>query len=106
MENSTRIQALNERLDKLIYLNQRFNYTSMVLVNGRLAENPKSAQYTRLLLDIHKEKVGLWVFNRDNNKVYHQNLENAKIAIENILTKETLFGITNPKELLTEAINV
>lgn len=85
-DNKNRIQVLNDRLDKLIYLNQRYHYTTML--SGKIA-NPRAEQYTRLLLAIHKEKVGLWVFNRENNKIYQQNLENAKTSVSKMLLRNT-----------------
>ena len=94
-ENSNRLVVLSARREKLIELNQKHHYTSMVLTKDGLKPNQKEKQYTNLLLRIHGEKVGLWIFNRENNKVYSGHLENAKKAFAS-LTSEHLFNLTSP----------
>lgn len=53
----TRYQHLQQRREKLIELNSRNNYVTMVLTSNGLQPNPKSEQYLRLLLQINKECV-------------------------------------------------
>jgi hypothetical protein len=55
----TRYQHLQERREKLIELNQRYNYVAMVRTKEGLVPNPKSEQYFNLLLQINKECVKL-----------------------------------------------
>ena len=93
--NNNRLAVLNARYERLIELNQKHRYTTMVLTNEGLKSNPKENQYTRLLKKIYQEKVGIWVFNRKNNEVYSENLENAKTAIVS-MTREHLFNLTAP----------
>ena len=90
--NKNRIAVLNDRLDKLIYLNNRFRYTTMV---SKTISNPRSQQYTRVLLAIHREVTLARVFNRQNNKAYAESLHNAKNAVCS-LTKDILYNITKP----------
>lgn len=94
-ENNNRLAVLNARREKLIELNQKYHYTSMVLTKDGLKPNPKEKQYTNLLLRIHEEKVGLWIFNRENNKVYSSHLNNAKNAVAS-LSRNHLFNLTYP----------
>ena len=94
-ENNKRLATLNARYEKLVELNQQNHYTTMILVNGKLTSNPKEKKYTRLLKRIYEEKVGLWVFNRKNNKIYAENLETAKKNIVSI-TRNHLFNLTSP----------
>ena len=93
--NSYRLAVLNARYERLVELNQTHHYTTMVLTSEGLRANPKEKKYTRLLKKIYEEKVGIWVFNRKNNKVYLDNLENAKTAIVS-MTKNHLFNLTSP----------
>ncbi|MCZ8144894.1 hypothetical protein [Flavobacterium sp.] len=80
--NRKRIAQLNERRERLIQMNQAKGYTS----------NHKADQYLRLLLAIHKEKVGLWVFNRENNQEYMSHLNTACSMNMNLLK-----NLTSPK---------
>lgn len=54
-----RYQQLQERREKLIELNQRYSYVTMVRTKEGLVPNPKSEQYFNLLLQINKECVKL-----------------------------------------------
>lgn len=80
--NRKRIEQLNDRREKLILMNQAKGYTS----------NHKADQYQRLLLAIYKEKVGLWVFNRENNKEYQSHLKTASS-----MNMSLLKNLTSPK---------
>jgi len=94
-ENNNRVEILNARYEKLVLLNQQNKYTEMVLTSEGLKPNPKAKKYTKLLKRIYEEKVGLYVFNRENNKTYSKNIDNAKKAIVS-LTRNHLFNLTSP----------
>ena len=93
--NNNRLAVLNARYERLVELNQTHHYTTMVLTNEGLKSNPKEKKYTRLLKRIYEEKVGIWIFNRKNNQIYSENIENAKTAIVSI-TRDHLFNLTSP----------
>jgi hypothetical protein len=83
-QRSSRKAHLNARWEKLVELNRQHKYTKMMLVDGELVTNPKEDQYTRLLSQIHQETIGIFIFNRENNKVYAAHLEGAKNAVANL----------------------
>jgi len=95
-QNKSRLATLSAREERLIEANKRHSYVSMILTSSGLAENPKSERYLKCLLAIHKEKVGLWIFNRENNEIYRANLNNAKSAVSKLLQSDL--------RLLTEPI--
>lgn len=85
-----RITQLNERIEKLIVLNQENRY-----------EGLKFKQYLDLLTAIKREKTSLWLSYRGINANYAEALETAKNAnlkyLKSItLTKEDLFNLTSP----------
>jgi hypothetical protein len=65
-EKLTRMETLLRRQERLIEANLRHDYTTMVLLDGRLVINPRNEQYNRVLLEIHRERVGIWNFKRKN----------------------------------------
>jgi|GWRWMinimDraft_12_1066020.scaffolds.fasta_scaffold18434_1 hypothetical protein len=65
-EKLTRMETLLRRQERLIEANLRHDYTTMVLLDGRLVINPRNKQYNRVLLEIHRERVGIWNFKRKN----------------------------------------
>ena len=65
-EKLTRMETLLRRQERLIEANLRHDYTTMVLMDGRLVINPRNEQYNRVLLEIHRERVGIWNFKRKN----------------------------------------
>lgn len=60
------METLLRRQERLIEANLRHDYTTMVLLDGRLVINPRNEQYNRVLLEIHRERVGIWNFKRKN----------------------------------------
>lgn len=60
------METLLRRQERLIEANLRHDYTTMVLMDGRLVINPRNKQYNRVLLGIHREKVDIWNFKRKN----------------------------------------
>ena len=92
-KNNKRLAVLHARYEKLIELNRKNKYTIMVLTKNGLEKHPKLDKYQKLHLDIYREKVGLWMFNRRENEIYKKNLENARKVM---MTKETLFNLTSP----------
>lgn len=88
--NRKRIAQLNERIERLIQMNSVKRYTTMITgENGKLIPNPKADQYSRLLLEIHKEKTGLYFFNRENNHEYRSHLNMASSMNMNMLKNLT-----------------
>ena len=80
-ENNNRLAVLHARYEKLIELNRKNKYTIMVLTKNGLEKHPKLDKYQKLHLDIYREKVGLWMFNRRENEqisFYKKQLESAK----------------------------
>ena len=63
-EKLTRMETLLRRQERLIEANLRHDYTTMVLLDGRLVINPRNEQYNRVLLEIQRERVGIWNFKR------------------------------------------
>ena len=57
----TRDQQLQERRERLISLNKKHNYVTMVFTKQGLVPNPKSDKYTNLLLQINRECVNLQI---------------------------------------------
>ena len=89
--NRKRIAQLNERIERLIEMNRAKGYTSMITGdNGTLIPNPKANQYSRILLSIHKEKAGLYLFNRENNHEYRSLLNKASSMNMNLLKHLTI----------------
>lgn len=85
-----RIAQLEQRLEKLIALNQEHRY-----------EGVKLKQYLDLLTAIKLEKTSIWLFKRANNSNYSEALETAKNTnikyLKSItLTKTDLFNLTAP----------
>ena len=58
MRNRT-LSQLTDIYDWLIERNQKYNYTFMVMVNGKLADNPKTEPYLKLLLEIKRQRAEL-----------------------------------------------
>ena len=95
--NKKRLLQLQLREERLIQATTRNGYVNMILTQSGLQPNPKEAQYLRLLKEIHAEKVGLWLFNQENNKKYAEHLQTAKGNIAASLTKSVLFNLTAPR---------
>ena len=58
MRNRT-LSQLTDIYDWLIERNQKYNYTFMITVNGKLADNPKTEPYLKLLLEIKSKRIEL-----------------------------------------------
>lgn len=76
-----RLATLIAREQRLIEANSQNDYVTMVLTKQGLISNPKADRYTNLLLEIYREKVGIWIFKRENNEIYKRQLETAKVAV-------------------------
>jgi len=50
-----RLSLLEDKRELLIQMNNSSNYTSMILVDGKLTNNPKTDKYLNLMLSIKKE---------------------------------------------------
>jgi hypothetical protein len=92
MTNQQRLSQLNNRIEFLIELNQKYQYTS---------NDAKCKQYLDLLMVIKKEKTSIWLFNRANNTNYIVALDeakkaNAKYLASISLSREDLFNLTAP----------
>ena len=85
-----KLAVLNNRLEKLIELNQRYGYTSV------LTSEKKTKQYYSLLLRIREEKHAIYI-ERRKNEVYSGHLETAKNNIITTLTRDYLYNLTAPK---------
>lgn len=83
-----KLMVLNERLEKLIELNQKHHYTA----SG--TPEKKIKQYYNLLLMIRNERQDIYIEKRKNES-YSGHLETAKNNITTIL-KGNLFNLTAP----------
>ena len=74
----TRYQQLRQRRERIIELNHKHDYVTMVLTKDGLKPNPKNEQYINCLLQINRECVAL---QREHDKKFDKSNYkfNAKI---------------------------
>ena len=82
-----RLTVLNERLEKLIELNQKHHYTSS------FSNERKIKQYYSLLTRIRSEKQDIHIAIRENNAVYNSHVEKAKNNVVDVLRNHFLHNL-------------
>lgn len=68
------LSQLTDVYDWLIERNQKYNYTFMIMVNGKLVDNPKTEPYLKLILEIKRQRTELM----RQNKAFTQNRNSYK----------------------------
>jgi hypothetical protein len=88
LKNRKRLAVLNNRLEKLILLNQKYHYTSS------FSNEKKINQYYKILVKIRSEKKDLQLKNRELNPNYNNQLKKATSNIVSILNRDKMFNLT------------